>query len=274
KSQGNPISLGISSGRNTGQYCHTLRRGRIALCHTNTKQDNWDVYVPLLLYAYRTSPQKSTGTSPYQVLFGRLAPPLEGSRELSDDARSSDEWIAELKEAQRIIHEQVARTQDRAKDEMVRQHKLRQEGSYASGDRVLVRQASKGRARKLAKKWTGPFDVVQQVSPQVVLLRHPKGHDFKLNMERVKPFREKRDVEKTGSKQSSPSSENEDEEYEVEAIVDHRDRADGREYKVRWVGYTARDDSWVRAADIQADRLVQDYLDSSKLSGGTATVPA
>ena len=39
-------------------------------CYANTKQDNWDVYMPLLLYAYHMSPQKSTGVSPYQVLFG------------------------------------------------------------------------------------------------------------------------------------------------------------------------------------------------------------
>ena len=38
--------------------------------YTNTKQDNWDVYMPLLLYAYCMSPQKSTGVSLDQVLFG------------------------------------------------------------------------------------------------------------------------------------------------------------------------------------------------------------
>ena len=38
--------------------------------YANMKQDNWDVYVLLLLYMYCTSPQKSMGVSPYQVLFG------------------------------------------------------------------------------------------------------------------------------------------------------------------------------------------------------------
>jgi len=47
-------------------------------CYANTKQDNWDVCMLLLQYAYQTSPQKSTGMSPYQVLFGQLVPPLEG----------------------------------------------------------------------------------------------------------------------------------------------------------------------------------------------------
>jgi hypothetical protein len=47
--------------------------------YAHMKQDNWDVYVLLLLYEYCTSPQKLTGLSPYQVLFGRLVPLLEGS---------------------------------------------------------------------------------------------------------------------------------------------------------------------------------------------------
>ena len=64
--------------------------------YTNMKQDNWDVYVLLLLYMYCTSPQKLMGVSPYQVLFGRLAPLLEGSHRSPDDTKLSNKWIAEL----------------------------------------------------------------------------------------------------------------------------------------------------------------------------------
>ena len=64
--------------------------------YANMKQDNWDVYVPLLLYAYHTSPKKLMGVSPYQVLFGQLAPPLEGSCGLLDNVKLSDKWITEL----------------------------------------------------------------------------------------------------------------------------------------------------------------------------------
>ena len=103
-------------------------------CYANTKQDNWDVYVLLLLYTYCTSPQKLMGVSPYQVLFGRLAPPLEGSRGLPDDVKPSDEWIAELREAQQIIHDHMTSAQDRSKDEMVQRHHEKKGGGYTPGD--------------------------------------------------------------------------------------------------------------------------------------------
>jgi hypothetical protein len=95
----------------------------------------------------------------------------------------SDKWITKLQEAQQIIHDQVMVSQDQAKKEMVLQHSTWKGGSYMVGDLVLVQQPMKGQARKLVKKWTGLFNVIQQASPQVIVLHHPKGHNFKLNME-------------------------------------------------------------------------------------------
>ena len=74
------------------------------------------------------------------------------------------------------------------------------------------------------KKWTGLFNVVQQASPQVVVLRHPKGHNFKLNMECVKLFHEKQNT-KEGRPQPAPAST--DKEYEIKAIINHCDQKNG-----------------------------------------------
>ncbi len=35
------------------------------------KQDNWERYLPLVLYAYRTSVHSSTGASPFVLMYGR-----------------------------------------------------------------------------------------------------------------------------------------------------------------------------------------------------------
>ena len=52
----------------------------------------------------------------------------------------------------------------------------------------------------------------------------------------------------------------EDEQYEVEAILDHKDigRRRKRKYLVHWVGYGQEEDSWVAEDDIHED-LVADY---------------
>ena len=84
----------------------------------------------------------------------------------------------------------------------------------------------KSRARKLAKKWTGPFNIIQQASLQVIVLHHLKGHDFKLNMECVKLFCEKRN---TKEERSQPAPASMDEEYKIKAIIDHCDQNNGQE---------------------------------------------
>jgi len=42
----------------------------------NGRQDNWDIYLPAFLYAYRTSPHKSTWHTLYEAMLC-MAPPSE-----------------------------------------------------------------------------------------------------------------------------------------------------------------------------------------------------
>ena len=39
--------------------------------HCRDDTSNWDSYLPLLMFAYCTSVQESTGCTPYQLVFGR-----------------------------------------------------------------------------------------------------------------------------------------------------------------------------------------------------------
>jgi hypothetical protein len=51
--------------------------------------------------------------------------------------------------------------------------------------------------------------------------------------------------------------------YEIEAILDHRDHHQrGREYLVHWLGYPSSDDEWIAAQDLQAPDLLARYYAS------------
>ncbi|XP_047500564.1 M-phase phosphoprotein 8-like isoform X2 [Penaeus chinensis] len=59
---------------------------------------------------------------------------------------------------------------------------------------------------------------------------------------------------KKGIKKEEP------EEFEVEAVVDHRVRGRFTEYKVRWKGFGPKDDSWVPEAELNCDTLLNKYF--------------
>lgn len=39
--------------------------------YVSTNQDDWDLYIPAILFVYRVSPSVSTGDSPFYLLYGR-----------------------------------------------------------------------------------------------------------------------------------------------------------------------------------------------------------
>ena len=52
------------------RYNQTLQRSLIKL--VNDDQDNWDMLIDGVLFAYRTAVHKSTGLTPYEVMFCRF----------------------------------------------------------------------------------------------------------------------------------------------------------------------------------------------------------
>ena len=49
-----------------------LNRSLLQLLRTYAqRQDDWEKHLPLVLYAYRTATHSSTGTSPFQLMYGR-----------------------------------------------------------------------------------------------------------------------------------------------------------------------------------------------------------
>ncbi|KAF7728069.1 Trefoil factor 3 [Apophysomyces ossiformis] len=65
----------------------------------------------------------------------------------------------------------------------------------------------------------------------------------------------------------------EDEEYEVEAILDHR-RMKGRgkqlQYRIKWKGYPDEDNTWEKESNVSADLLVEEYWSNKGGAEGLA----
>ena len=64
-----------------------------------------------------------------------------------------------------------------------------------------------------------------------------------------------------------------EEEYEVEAILDARRKGRGRQlqYLVHWKGYPHSDDSWIMHKDLHAPELLTEFMLSNPATAGRVT---
>jgi len=125
-------------------------------------------------------------------------------------------------------------------------------------------------ATKLAPKRYGPFKIIKEISPVAYQLALPltwKIHDM-FHASLLSPYRE---TTAYGPNFSWPPPDliNDEEQYEVEQIRNHRyfGRKRTLQYLIHWKGYPDSDDTWEPAADTHAPNLVKDYHKGTLLEG-------
>lgn len=129
----------------------------------------WEDMLPLALFAIRCKVQKSTGYSPFELLFGHQPRTLlemvqekwEGEPE---SAKPVVEYVSDLKTHLRkiraIMRQNLEEAQAAQKTQYDRHAKAR---TLKIGDAVLLMMASSD--HKMLGQWQGPYRVLEQVAP-------------------------------------------------------------------------------------------------------------
>jgi hypothetical protein len=147
--------------------------------YVSANKKDWDEFLPSILFAYRTSPQATTGDSPFYLLYGReprlpvdvnLLPPQTDKLSTSI-AEDRARIVSQLEEAQRLAKTNTERTQQQMK---ARYDLNSKPESYKIGQRVWVYtpKTQKGLSNKLLHRWHGPYRIVTKLSPVNFKLRN------------------------------------------------------------------------------------------------------
>lgn len=64
----------------------------------------------------------------------------------------------------------------------------------------------------------------------------------------------------------STSEDEEPKSFEVESILDYRIKNGVRQFKIRWVGYTPKDDSWEDEKHLDCPAILNSYLESNPMA--------
>ena len=135
-------------------------------------QKDWDLHLPQALLAYRTVVQESTGFTPFRLTF-RHSPklPIDNWIGLGN---AEEDRIRSYPDIVQKVHKRLVESYSRVRKRLAASHQ-KQKSTYgrknggecfAVGDRVwlFVPAMKKGRTKKLASLWRGPYTILGKTS--------------------------------------------------------------------------------------------------------------
>ena len=132
-----------------------FNRTLLQLLRTYVKsQEEWETYLPYVLYAYRTSQHTATKASPYLLLYGRDPPLHQLQQHLAYDSLSYPAHIRhKLAVLQDFVHANL--TQEASRQKTYYDH-CTHVPSFTTGDPVWLSIPTAG---KLEPRWEGGWVV-------------------------------------------------------------------------------------------------------------------
>lgn len=148
---------------------------------------NWDIHLPYVVFALRTSVSESTGFSPARLLYGREIPQpcnpdpllLSGDKSPFD----ADSYVTKVREELKLTFEKAKNCINKSKLAQAKMYNLRHRPvDYAVGSLVWKKNfvQSSGADRTTAKlhpKYNGPFVVKEKLSKTQYQLTDLQGRD-------------------------------------------------------------------------------------------------
>ena len=165
--------------------------------YINDKQTDWDQIVPLVLAAYRATPQETTGQSPNLLMMGRevmLPVDLAMGIPPGDEPKEVTEYGVQLRDDMEQVFEVVRKRAGRAMERQKRYYDRRKvnpkEQTYARGAMVWVAEKNRtpGKAPKLQRRWRGPAVVIKKYSDVTYLVREKGGRERVVHFDLLKPY--------------------------------------------------------------------------------------
>ena len=238
-----------------GQTERTNRTLEEMLRHfVSPMQDDWDEHLDAAEFAINNAWQESIQNTPFFLNYGQH-PLTPASVDVDTKVPAAKAFTGDLAEAVELAKASWRSAQD--KQAHYANSKRREIPPYKVGDQLLlstknVRLKNPG-ARKLLPKWIGPYKVIKRVGKVAYQLDLPsnlKLHDvFHVSLLHV--------YHSDGTVQPPPPILIEgDEEFEVDRILDHKDKfvnktRTTREYLVKWLGYGPEHNTWEPERNLQ-----------------------
>ena len=137
----------------------------------NQNQDDWDLLLNKLAFAYRTTVNRMTGQTPFEMVYGRqpkLPIDLFFPNEAEPIELDHGEYVKEVKERLTLMFELVQLDKQVKLDKSKIAYDRKVRGcDYEVGDKawLINSEKKKGVSPKLMKAWKGPYEIIEKLGP-------------------------------------------------------------------------------------------------------------
>ena len=225
--------------------------------------------------AMNNSINATTGKSPMELRYGTHVRLIPHPADTCSTIPAVTEFLEKIDESIQLVKDRhiIVKTHQ-ATQANCRRHT---EPNYRVGDLVYLNRSNlrlrikqPGRSAKFFPQFIGPFSILEarpetssyKLDLPMMYQIHPIFHakllkPATLNDRERFPMRE--------LTRPSPVFENHDrgsDNYELEYIRNHRDKAHGREYYIHWKGWSSSDDEWIHKDDMDSLNLIAEYFSS------------
>jgi len=222
---------------------------------TNTQQEDWSQWLTVASTVHNDHVNTTLGVAPSEVLLG-YRPTLHPDQNVPSNNLTVEQHMEVLhrKHAQAIA----------AINKVVNQAHTPEE-RFKEGDQVWLEATNLKlpyHMPKLAPRRQGPFHISKVISPVAYQLALPLSwgiHDV-FHTSLLLPYQETA-THGPNFTRLPPDLIEDEEEYEVEAILNHRHHGRRRQlqYLIRWKGYPSSDNTWEAAEGVHVDDLIKAY---------------
>ena len=241
-------------------------------CYCSTAQDDWDDLLDNAELCYNNSYQSAIGTSPHVYVNGQRArtPLVAKSQQELASVPTADANLKRIASAQDTAQWSL----DRALEHMQRTaDKNRTDSEFQVGEQVLLdtQHLRLPSTSKLSDRFIGPFKILERIQRSSYRLELPDSWTIRdiINVSRLKrykaPGHESFPTQPAESKpppvqveEGAPNSDH----FEVETILKSRPgkgKKGETQYYVKWLGWPASDNSWVKSSDLNAPELIKEF---------------
>jgi len=229
----------------------------------NAQQGDWSQWLTVASAVHNDHVNTTLGVAPSEILLG-YRPTLHPDQNVLSNNQTAEQRMETL-------HQRHA--QATAAINKVANQGQTPEGRFKEGDQVWLEATNLKlpyHTSKLAPRRQGPFRVSRVISPVAYQLALPLswGIHNVFHASLLLPYQETT-THGPNFTRPPPDLIGGEEEYEVEAVVNHRYHGRRRElqYLLKWKGYPSSDNTWETVEDVHADKLLKDYHRRHPLEG-------